>query len=93
MCVADTLSRSYPQETKEELVSEAEISPKSYLPISPEMYVQFQKETAKDVKLTELSNMILKRLPDNRDHRDDIPQFLRQYRSYRDALLSRPFAV
>ena len=43
--VADTLSRSYLQETKEQLVSETEINainPKSYLPISPEKYAQFQ---------------------------------------------------
>ena len=43
--VADTLSRSYLQETKEQLVSETEINainPKSYLPISPEKYAQRQ---------------------------------------------------
>ena len=52
--VADTLSRSYLQETKEQLVSETEINainPKSYLPISPEKYAQFQRETAKDLEL------------------------------------------
>ena len=51
--VADTLSRSYLQETKEQLVPETEINainPRSYVPISPERYAQFQRETAKDLQ-------------------------------------------
>ena len=50
--VADTLRRSYLQETKEQLVPETEINainPRSYVPISPEKYAQFQRETAKDL--------------------------------------------
>ena len=68
--VADTLSRSYLQETKEQLVSETEINainPKSYLPISPEKSAQFQRETAKDLELKALSSVILKGCPDNRE--------------------------
>ena len=51
--VADTLSRSNLQETKEQLVPETEINainPRSYVPISPEKYAQFQRETAKDLQ-------------------------------------------
>ena len=79
MYVADTLSRSFLQETKEQLVPEVEISaisPKSYLPISPEKYAQFQRETAKDVELTNLSSVILKKWPNNRE---DVPPSLKQY--------------
>ncbi len=81
--VADTLSRSYLQETKEQLVSETEINainPKSYLPISPEKYAQFQRETAKDLELKALSSVILKGWPDNRE---DVSPAVRQYWSYR----------
>ena len=84
--VADTLSRSYLQETKEQLVSETEINainPKSYLPISPEKYAQFQRETAKDLELKALSSVILKGRPDNRE---DVSPAVRQYWSYRDEL-------
>ena len=84
--VADTLSRSYLQETKEQLVSETEINainPKSYLPISPEKYAQFQRETAKDLELKALSSVILKGWPDNRE---DVSPAVRQYWSYRDEL-------
>ena len=51
--VADTLSRSNLQETKEQLVPETEINainPRSYVLISPEKYAQFQRETAKDLQ-------------------------------------------
>ena len=84
--VADTLCRSYFQETKEQLVSETEINainPKSYLPISPEKYAQFQRETAKDLELKALSSVILKGWPDNRE---DVSPAVRQYWSYRDEL-------
>ena len=77
--VADTLSQSYLQETKEQLVSETEINainPKSYLPISPEKYAQFQRETAKDLELKALSSVILKGWPDNRE---DVSPAVRQY--------------
>ena len=86
MYVADTLSRSYPQEAKERLVQKAEISVislKSYLPIPPEKSVQFQRETARDLELTELSGVILKGWSNNRE---DVPPSLRQYWSYRDDL-------
>ena len=54
------------QETKEQFVPEAEISAisaKSYLPTSPEKYVQFQRQTTKEVELAKLSSVILKGLP------------------------------
>ena len=84
--VADTLSRSYLQETKEQLVSETEINainPKSYLPISPEKYAQFQRETAKDLELKALSSVIFKGWPDKRE---GVSPAVRQYWSYRDEL-------
>ena len=84
--LADTLCRSYFQETKEQLVSETEIiaiNPKSYSPISPEKYAQFQRETAKDLELKALSSVILKGWPDNRE---DVSPAVRQYWSYRDEL-------
>ena len=84
--VADTPSRSYLQETKELLVSETEINainPKSYLPISPEKYAQFQREMAKDLDLKALSSVILKGWPDNREN---VSPAVRPYWSYRDEL-------
>ena len=59
------------------------INPKSYLPISPEQYAQFQRETAKDLELKALSSVILKGWPDNRE---DVSPAVRQHWSYRDEL-------
>ena len=42
---------------------------------------QFQRETAKDVELTNLSSVILKKWPNNRE---DVPPSLKQYWSCRD---------
>ena len=53
------------------------------MPTSPGKYPQFQRETAKDVKLTELSSVIVKGWPNNSE---DVPPSLRQYLSYRDEL-------
>ena len=53
------------------------------MPTSPGKYPQFQRETAKDVKLTELSSVIVKGWPNNSE---DVPPSLRQYWSYRDEL-------
>ena len=80
--VADTLSRSYLQETKEQLVSETEINainPRSYLPISPEKHVQFQRETEKKTESPEQRNS-------QRMARQSRSPAVRQYWSYRDEL-------
>ncbi|KAK7106746.1 hypothetical protein V1264_017967 [Littorina saxatilis] len=86
MYVADTLSRSYLPETKEQLIPEKEINainPRSHLPISDEKYAEFQRETANDVELTELKKVILKGFPENRR---DVPESVRAYWSFRDEL-------
>ena len=86
--VADTLSQSYPQKTKEQLVSETEINainPKSYLPISPEKYATVPTRNSErlETENPDLSSVILKGWPDNRE---DVSPAVRQYWSYRDEL-------
>ena len=86
--VADTLSREYLRETKEQLIPEKKeisaISPKSFLTISDKKYAVFQTETAKDKELFELRDVILSGFHENCT---EIPCSFRAYWSFRDELL------
>jgi hypothetical protein len=88
MYVADTLSRSFLQETREQLVPEAEINainPKSYLPpVTDQKYAIFQKATAEDRELSQLKEVILKGWP---QRRSEAPYSVRKYWSYREELV------
>lgn len=86
MWLADTLSRAYLHETKEELLPEAEVNmlnPKMYLPITPEKYAKFQEETAKDAALQQLQEVVLNGWPENRS---DLLLDLIPYWSYKDEI-------
>ncbi|CAG2204333.1 unnamed protein product [Mytilus edulis] len=66
MFLADHLSRHYLQETKEYLVPDLtvkQISLSAYLPISKQMYDRFQKSSAEDFELKELTKTVIERLP------------------------------
>ena len=66
MYLADHLSRSFLKETKEVLVPDLHVNDIhliSYLPIAPEMYAKFQKETPNDEHLQELQDVIFNGWP------------------------------
>ena len=82
--IADTLSRSFLQETKEELESECEVNTiKNHLSVSDETYTKFQSETAKDQELCMLKQTVLEGWP---NMKNQLPTPLRQYWSFRDEI-------
>lgn len=61
MFLVDHLSRSFLPETKEVLIPDMYINGIhliGHMPIAPEMYAQFQKETAEDEELQQLQDVI-----------------------------------
>ncbi|VDH93047.1 Hypothetical predicted protein [Mytilus galloprovincialis] len=86
MYLADHLSRSFLKETKEVLVPDLHVNDIhliSYLPIAPEMYAKFQKETANDEHLQELQDVIFNGWP---NEKSELIHSLRPYWTYRDEL-------
>ncbi|CAG2214759.1 unnamed protein product [Mytilus edulis] len=86
MYLADHLSRSFLKETKEVLVPDLHVNDIhliSYLPIAPEMYAKFQKETANDEHLQELQDVIFDGWP---NEKSELLHSLRPYWTYRDEL-------
>ena len=86
MYIADHLSRSYLNETVENLVPDLQINEVhliAHLPVSDVMYKQIQTETAKDADLTELMETVLNGWPNNKD---DLPSSARPYWTFRDEL-------
>lgn len=61
MFLVDHLIRSFLPETKEVLIPDMYINDIhliGHMPIAPEMYAQFQKETAEDEELQQLQDVI-----------------------------------
>ncbi|XP_033731071.1 uncharacterized protein K02A2.6-like [Pecten maximus] len=86
MYLADALSRSYLKETRENLVPDIDIEVNqivSYLPISPEKYQEFKRETSKDEALSQLREIIIKGWPENKH---EIPETAHHYWPFRDEL-------
>ena len=87
MFLADTLSRSFLPETKEQLVPEVDvnaINPRAYLPVSPERYDELQKETAADPVLRELREVVQSGWADTKE---EVSLSLREYWTYRDEII------
>ena len=85
MFIADHLSRAYLNEEKEVLVPDLQVNEihlKSYL---PEMYKQFQKETALDGELQLLQDVVHKGWPSDQSR---VPPSLRPYWNFRDEISS-----
>ena len=71
MFVADTLSRSFLDETKEELVPDLEVNSVfliSHLPVSPNRYSEFQLQTANDPDLQLLQKTVQLGWPENKEY-------------------------
>ena len=88
LSVADTLSRSYLQETTETLIPDLEVNEvqlTAHLPISSEKYAEFQKATADDPTMQALSTVVLNGWPGNKE---ELPGNVREYWCYRDEISS-----
>ncbi|CAC5401780.1 unnamed protein product [Mytilus coruscus] len=86
MYLADHLSRSFLKETKEVLVPDLHVNDIhliSHMPIAPEMYAKFQKETANDEHLQELQDVIFDGWP---NEKSELLHSLRPYWTFRDEL-------
>ncbi|XP_062574843.1 uncharacterized protein K02A2.6-like [Saccostrea cucullata] len=86
MNLADTLSRSYLSETKENLVPDISVNDIhliSYLPVSPIKYEEFKKATANDAELQSLLDTVLEGWPDSKA---EVPDEIRMYWNIRDEI-------
>ncbi|CAC5372522.1 unnamed protein product [Mytilus coruscus] len=86
MYLADHLSRSFLKETKEVLVPDLHVTDIhliSHMPIAPERYAKFQKETANDEHLQELQDVIFDGWP---NEKSELLHSLRPYWTLRDEL-------
>lgn len=68
MFIADTLSRAFINETKEQLMPDVEVNSISYLPISPEQYERFQQATQDDLDLQTLQAVVKSGWPDTKEN-------------------------
>ena len=87
MFVADTLSRSFLDETKEELVPDLEVNSvflNSHLPVSPNRYSEFQLQTANDPDLQLLQKTVQSGWPENKEY---LPANLHPYWNFRDEII------
>ncbi|XP_033749332.1 uncharacterized protein K02A2.6-like [Pecten maximus] len=86
MYLVDALSRSYLNETRENLVPDIDIEVNqivSNLPISSQKYQEFKRETSKDEALSQLREMIINGWPENKH---EIPETAHHYWPFRDEL-------
>jgi hypothetical protein len=86
MLLADHLSRSFLPETKEVLIPNMHINDIhliAHMPIAPEMYAKFQKETAEDEELQQLQDIIFEGWP---ELKSDLAHSLRPYWTFRDEI-------
>ena len=86
MFLADALSRSYLDETKEDLVPEVDVnvvSLNSHLPLSADRYSELQEHTANDTVLQALHKVVRSGWPESKT---DLPDGLSVYWSFRDEI-------
>ena len=86
MFLADALSRSYLDETKEDLVPEIDVnvvSLNSHLPLSADRYSELQEHTANDTVLQALHKVVQSGWPESKT---DLPDGLSVYWSFRDEI-------
>ncbi|VDI06076.1 Hypothetical predicted protein [Mytilus galloprovincialis] len=86
MFLADHLSRNYLQETKEDLVPDLtvnELTLLAYLPISQQMYDTFQKSTAEDFELKELTKTVIEGWPLDKS---ELVKIMTPYWTFRDEI-------
>ena len=88
MFIDDHLSRAYLNEEREILIPDLQVNEihlKSYLPVAPEIYRQFEKETALDGELQLLQDVVHKGWPSDQSR---LPPSLRPYWNFRDEISS-----
>ena len=86
MFLADALSRSYLDETQEDLVPEVDVnvvSLNSHLPLSADRYSELQEHTANDTVLQALHKIVRSGWPESKT---DLPDGLSVYWSFRDEI-------
>ena len=86
MFLADALSRSYLDETQEDLVPEVDVnvvSLNSHLPLSADRYSELQEHTANDTVLQALHKVVRSGWPQSKT---DLPDGLSVYWSFRDEI-------
>ena len=86
MFLADALSRSYLDETQEDLVPEVDVnvvSLNSHLPLSADRYSELQEHTANDTVLQALHKVVQSGWPESKT---DLPDGLSVYWSFRDEI-------
>ncbi|XP_060084332.1 uncharacterized protein K02A2.6-like [Ylistrum balloti] len=84
MFIADTFSRAYLPDSADDLVPDLSVNVVSaYLPLSPEKYIEFQKETANDHELPILQDVVLEGWPSDKR---EVPQEARPYWPFRDEI-------
>lgn len=83
MFIADTLSRAFINETKEQLMPDIEVNSISYLPISPEQYERFQQATQDDLDLQTLQAVVKSGWPDTKEN---LPKSTYPYWPFRDEI-------
>lgn len=81
MSIADTLSRAFINETKEQLMPDIEVNSISYLPISPEQYERFQQATQDSLDLQTLQAVVKSGWPDTKEN---LPKSTNPYWPFRD---------
>ena len=87
MFVADTLSRSFLDDTKEELVPDLEVNSvflNSHLTVSPNRYSETQLQTANDPDLQLLQKTVKSGWPENKEY---LPANLHPYWNFRDEII------
>lgn len=80
MFLADTLSRAFLPETKEDLELEISVD---QLAVTPEEYDQFKKHTSDDPELQKLRSITQNGWPENKEK---VPQDVRKYWNFRDEI-------
>jgi hypothetical protein len=86
MFLVDHLSRSFLPKTKEVPIPDMYINGIhliGHMPIAPEMYAKFQKETAEDEELQQLQDVIFEGWP---ELKSDLAHSLRPYWTFRDEI-------
>jgi len=70
MFLADTPSRAFLKEAREDIVPDLSVNEVyllSYLPISPDKYQEFQKSTSEDSELQDLQDLVLEGWPERKE--------------------------
>jgi hypothetical protein len=83
MFVADTFSRAFLPETKEDLELDISVKQRAHLAVAPQEYMQFKKITAEDLELQTLKMTVENGWP---DVKDEVPYSIHKYWDFREEI-------